>query len=108
MVERQNCKPAVTKNAIANGVQNLITSFTATPENISESWPLVLANIQYAVFLKTVVQISNLVQQNETLIISGVLKEQLDDCLKLWPNLKIVKVKFIDEWVAVILKKETL
>ncbi|MBN2802891.1 MAG: 50S ribosomal protein L11 methyltransferase [Deltaproteobacteria bacterium] len=102
----ENCKPAVLQNAAKNRVEKNIDAFTAEPKDISGKWPLVLANIQLAVFLKTAKEISALVEDGGKLIISGILVDQLDDCIKLWPGFKVIRHEQEDEWIALVLVKD--
>ncbi len=103
-----NCQEAVFKNAKANSVQNRVTPITAVPSDIKNSWPLVLANIQLAVFLQTANDIATLVEPNGELLISGILKDQQEQCIKLWPGFTVKEIKSQDEWIAISLIKDQI
>ncbi|MBN2718198.1 MAG: 50S ribosomal protein L11 methyltransferase, partial [Deltaproteobacteria bacterium] len=69
-------------------------------------WPLVLANIQLAVFLLHSQTIASLVAPKGRLFISGILDDQYDKCLQLWPQFDLREVAREGEWLAMDLVKK--
>ncbi|MBN2524895.1 MAG: 50S ribosomal protein L11 methyltransferase [Deltaproteobacteria bacterium] len=97
---------ATVENAERNGVQECIEASVASPEEIRGTWPLVLANIQLAVFLEHAEAIAALVAPGGTLCLSGILEEQRDKCVSLWPDFKLQEILQDGEWLGILLEKQ--
>ena len=100
------CENAVAKNAAANSVDGFITAKTAVPSDITGRWPLVLANIQLAVFLKTASSIAPLVETGGELLISGILKDQKQQCIELFSEFTVEQSSELEGWLALALRKK--
>ena len=96
---------AARENAVRNDVASRIDFKVGSPEQITGSWPLVLANIQLAVFIPHAVNIASFVAPNGHLYISGILEEQYDRCLALWPAFRLLETQQEGEWLAMHLEK---
>lgn len=96
---------ATRKNAARNHVSESIEVMLASPEEIDGAWPLVFANIQLAVFLEHANAVARLVAPGGTLYISGILEEQRDRCISLWPAFALKQVVQEGEWLAMELIK---
>ena len=98
---------AARENAERNHVGDAVSVMVASPEQVNGEWPLVLANIQLAVFLEHADNIANLVSPGGILLISGVLAEQRERCLALWPQFSLREVMQEEEWLAMHLEKNS-
>jgi ribosomal protein L11 methyltransferase len=96
---------AARENAQRNHVGDAVSVMVASPEQVKGQWPMVLANIQLAVFLEHADSIANLVSPGGTLLISGILTEQRERCLALWPQFLLRDVMQEEEWLAMHLEK---
>lgn len=97
---------ATRKNAVRNGVSEQIEVQLASPDQMSGQWPLVLANIQLAVFLEHAAAVAQLVAEGGQLYISGILEEQQEQCIGLWPDFLLLSVIQEGEWLAMVLEKK--
>lgn len=97
---------ATLENAQRNQVSSSVFAQLASPQDMQGEWPLVLANIQLAVFLECAPAIASLVVSGGTLYISGILQEQKEKCLSLWPDFKLLEIRQEGEWLAMALEKK--
>jgi ribosomal protein L11 methyltransferase len=96
---------AARENAKRNDIASGFTARLATPEQVEGTWPLVLANLQLDVFLKCAEAVANRVAEGGELFVSGILKEQVETCLELFPKLKPKERLEEDEWAALALRR---
>jgi ribosomal protein L11 methyltransferase len=96
---------AARENAKRNDIASGFTARLAGPEQLEGTWPLVLANLQLDVFLKRAEAVANRVAEGGELFVSGILKEQVETCLDLFPKLKPKERLEEDEWAALALRR---
>ncbi len=93
------------ENATLNGVADHMA--TAGPElgKVEGTYPLVLANIQAHVLVPMAEQLIAKVAPGGTLVLSGVLGEQVDDVLPAFSALTLETVREENEWRAIVLTR---
>jgi ribosomal protein L11 methyltransferase len=97
---------AVVENATRNGVEKCIEARTAVPADLDGLWPLVLANIQLAVFADCAADITRLVVPGGRLIVSGILLEQKDACLNLFSGFEVEELREREGWLGLLLRRK--
>lgn len=91
------------RNGVSTGIDCLLGSaaqLTGAPR------PLVLANIQIDVFRKIARDTAALVAPKGEVLISGILVEQVQECLSLWPGFKVNERREDGEWAALALTRD--
>ena len=96
---------ATVDNAEVNGVGDKIKALLGTAHSLDGQWPLVLANIELSVFLKHAVDIAPLVELGGELLVSGLLKDQVTRCTKLWPGFEVKETDTLDDWASIALRR---
>jgi len=96
---------AARENARRNGVDGVVEISKSEPSDLRGEHRLVLANIDLPVFRRCAADISELVATEGEVLISGLLEEQVDDCLGLWPGYEVVERCDRGEWSALALRK---
>jgi len=97
---------SVAQNARANGVSHLVEARVAGPEEISGQWPLLLANIELAVFERHARHLAPLVAPGGEALLSGLLEDQVDRCVSLWPGFVAEEVVADAGWAAIALRRQ--
>jgi ribosomal protein L11 methyltransferase len=95
------------ENAKRNGVSDGIDCRLGSAAQLSGTWPLVLANIQIDVFRKIARDTAALVAPGGEVLISGILVEQIQECLSLWPGFKVTERREDGEWAALSLTRNS-
>lgn len=95
---------ATRENATANQVAHAITVVHGSASDLHGRWPLVMANLQLSVFEECAADIARLVESGGEAILSGLLAEQVEPCLALWPGFEPVETAGEDGWAAVVVK----
>jgi ribosomal protein L11 methyltransferase len=93
------------ENAVANQVAAQLQADTATVEQLQESYPLVLANIQATVLVPLAQAIAARVAPAGLLLLSGLLRGQEDEVRAAYPQFELQEMPAEGEWIALILKK---
>jgi ribosomal protein L11 methyltransferase len=96
---------ATRENASANGVAEFIEAKPGGPESLGRTWPLVLANLQLAVFEEFAPDIARAVSRGGSLFLSGLLSEQVERCLGLWPGFELTETVERDGWAALCVER---
>ncbi len=98
---------ATRENAAANGVEGAVEVYLGTPRDINGEWPLVVANIDLAAFQRHAGDIAAIVAPGGEVLLSGLLVDQLEECVGLWPGFERGGVLEDDGWAAVSLRRVT-
>ena len=88
------------KNHVAQGVEAIL----GTADTLEGTWPLVLANIQLSVFENHAESIAAKIAPGGTALLSGLLVEQIDPCMALWPGFQLISKLEEDEWAALAIR----
>ncbi len=96
---------AARENADRNEISDSLRLGHATPEEIEGEWPLVLANLELGVFQQSAGAIARLVAPGGEVLLSGLLVEQLEPCLALWPGFALVEKHEEQEWIAAAIRR---
>ena len=96
---------ATRENAAANGVEGAVEVYLGTPRDIAGEWPLVVANIDLAAFQRHAGDIAAIVAPGGEVLLSGLLVDQLEECVGLWPGFERGGVLEDDGWAAVSLRR---
>jgi ribosomal protein L11 methyltransferase len=98
---------AVTReNAAFNEVSERIAADTTPVEDVRETFPLVLANIQATVLIPLAEAIAARVQPGGLLMLSGILVGQESDVLAAYPGFSLEAQPVEGEWIALVLSKK--
>lgn len=103
-IDDESIEAALT-NAARNQTADGFSAEKKTADLLSGTWPLVLANIQLDAFLKCAEDIAARVDVDGEVLVSGVLVEQLDQCLALWPGFEVREQLADGEWTALALRR---
>lgn len=93
------------ENAERNGVTDGLDCRLGTVDALSKTYPLVLANIQIDVFRVLAKDIAAIVAADGEVLISGILLEQVEECIALWPGFQVTEQREDGEWAALALKR---
>jgi ribosomal protein L11 methyltransferase len=97
---------AVTReNAELNQVAERVRADTTPVEEVPDSYPLVLANIQASVLVPLAAPIAARVAPEGLLLLSGILVGQETEVLAAYPGFALEASPVEGEWIALILKK---
>lgn len=96
---------ATRKNALANGVARRISVVSGSPSAVSGQWPLVLANLELGVFLTCASSIAEKVAPGGEVLLSGLLSDQVEPCLALWPGFRVKEKRVQSSWVSLALEQ---
>ena len=94
------------ENAQFNDVAAEITASTTPVEEISERFPLVLANIQATVLIPMAPALAERVLPRGMLMLSGILVGQESDVLAAYPGFELEATAVEGEWIALVLTKK--
>ena len=98
---------AVTReNALANDVAERVLSDVTPVEQLTETFPLVLANIQASVLVPLAAAIAARVEASGLLLLSGILLGQESEVCAAYPDFALEASPVEGEWIALILKKK--
>lgn len=92
------------ENAAFNEVAEQVEAATTPVEEVSETFPLVLANIQATVLIPLAAPIAARVAPGGLLMLSGILIGQEDDVQAAYPAFELLEAPREGEWIALILK----
>lgn len=98
---------AARMNARLNHVEACLDVRKGTAASVRRSFPLVLANLEYRIFLTEAERIARRVAAGGTLLISGLLEGQERDTQALFKDLHRVKMKVRDGWVMIKLSRHS-
>jgi ribosomal protein L11 methyltransferase len=96
---------AARENAAANGVAGRVRCLGSAVRDLGETWPLVLANIELPVFRELAPAISARVAAGGELLVSGLLEEQAEAGLALFPGFEHGQRPVLDGWTALALRR---
>jgi ribosomal protein L11 methyltransferase len=91
------------ENALANRVADRVSCTARTPDDLSGTWPLVLANIELTAFVRLAPAIAARVAPAGSLLVSGLLEDQAEACRSLFPDFDVVGRLTLDGWLALAL-----
>ncbi len=95
---------ATRENARVNGVEGSISVHGGSAEVVSGQWPLVLANLELGVFLEHAPAIAKKVAPGGEVLLSGLLPDQIDACLALWPGFQMTEKHEQSGWISLALE----
>ena len=93
------------ENAELNGVASQMSVGGEDLDDVTSVFPLVLANIQAHVLIPMAAQLISKVSEGGTLILSGVLADQVDDVVPAFAAMHLEVVREDGEWRAIVLSK---
>ncbi|MFT5358083.1 MAG: ribosomal protein L11 methyltransferase [Polyangiales bacterium] len=93
------------ENAELNGVASQMSVGGADLDDVKGSYPLVLANIQAHVLIPMAPKLISKVRDGGTLILSGVLADQVEDVTPAFGAMRLECVREDGEWRAIVLSK---
>jgi ribosomal protein L11 methyltransferase len=93
------------ENAASNQVSERVQASTEPVEQVTETYPLVLANIQATVLIPLAEAIAARVAPGGSLLLSGILVGQEDEVRAAYPAFTLEAAPVEGEWVALTLKK---
>ncbi|MDD5309776.1 MAG: 50S ribosomal protein L11 methyltransferase [Deltaproteobacteria bacterium] len=94
---------ATLENSLRNGVESAIRAELGTAGSIAGEWPLVLANLQLAIFETDAPAVAARVAARGEVLVSGILAEEVEACVALFPGLRIAGRIEADGWAALAL-----
>ncbi|HUT76984.1 MAG TPA: 50S ribosomal protein L11 methyltransferase, partial [Polyangia bacterium] len=94
---------AADENILANRVADRVRCGSRTLTDLGGTWPLVLANIELSVFALLAPAIAARVAPAGELLVSGLLADQAEACLALFPDFAVVERLALDGWLALAL-----
>jgi ribosomal protein L11 methyltransferase len=97
---------AAAENASLNGLEARLQLARATPDTLSERWPLVLANILTAPLIEMAPALSRCAGHQGQLVLSGIRASLHPDVVRAYRNVGMdcIEVKLRDDWAALILR----
>ncbi len=90
-------------NVRVNRVSGRVSCTSRPVEEVHGAWPLVMANIELAVFGRMASAIAGRVAPGGELLVSGLLEDQDGDCRSLFAGFDLVDRLVLDGWVALAL-----
>ena len=94
---------ACLENAEANGVRGKIVVDKTPVQALTESYPLVLANIETRILVPLVEAVSARVEPGGVLVLSGILRTEVETVKDAYPGFTALKVSEQGEWAAIVL-----
>lgn len=91
-------------NAQKNGVADHITVSRTPVDQVSDRFPLVVANIETRVLLPMANALSSRVAAGGILVLSGILRDQADQVLAAYVQMQLVEQQSEGEWTALVLR----
>ncbi len=95
----------VKENAERNGRNDAIVADTLPVEKMTETFPVVLANIEAFVLIPLAEAIAARTSPGGLLVLSGILVPQRDTVLAAYPSFDLLEAPERGEWVALVLRK---
>jgi ribosomal protein L11 methyltransferase len=95
---------ATRENAAVNGVEESISVYLGSPSVVSGQWSLVLANLDLGVFLECASSIAKKVAPGGEVLVSGLLPDQVEPCLALWPGFRMTEKREKNGWISLALE----
>ncbi|MFO8074114.1 MAG: 50S ribosomal protein L11 methyltransferase [Polyangia bacterium] len=96
---------AAEENLRVNRVEEIVSVRCADPREVSGGWPLVLANLELPVFRDCAERIARLVAPGGEALLSGLLVDQVNPCLELWPGFEERERRDREGWGAVAVRR---
>jgi ribosomal protein L11 methyltransferase len=94
------------ENAAFNDVSSRIQAATTPVEDVQESFPIVLANIQATVLVPLAAAIAARVAPGGLLVLSGILVGQEDEVRAAYPDFELAASPVEGEWIALVLTRK--
>ena len=91
------------ENAERNGIDTGLVCRQGSAGDAEGTWPLVLANIQIDAFRRCASDVSRRVALGGRLLVSGILLDQVAECLSLFPGFSLSTRRDEGEWSALCL-----
>ena len=104
----ENVMDEIRKNLQLSGLdEKLCVILHVGPQQVRETFDLVLANIENEILLKIMSDLTRLTGQSKFLILSGILFEFKSEFISRLPSgMQVIKELQIEEWWGIILRKE--
>ena len=96
---------AFEENAVRNRIADRVACRVGSAGDVEGEWPLVLANIQIDAFRQVAQEIAARVAPTGSLLVSGLLTDQVAECLSLFPGFDLAQRRDDGEWAALFLKR---
>jgi ribosomal protein L11 methyltransferase len=96
---------ATAENSAANGVSAIMHAGDQPVDQILEAFPLVLANIEARVLVPLAAAVSERVQPNGLLFLSGLLHEHVARVREAYPGFEVIGQPTAGDWAALLLRK---
>jgi ribosomal protein L11 methyltransferase len=96
---------ATRENAEVNNAGRQIDARMCTAADLDLDWKLVLANIQLAVFQNIAGDVAARVAHRGEALLSGLLAQQVDECMALFPGFEVTEKIEEDGWGAVAIRR---
>ncbi len=93
------------ENAERNNVLDGLECKLGTAADLDETYDLVMANIQIDVFRIATTDIASLISPKGEVLISGILNDQIEECLELWSGFELTERCDEGEWSALALRR---
>jgi ribosomal protein L11 methyltransferase len=93
------------ENAAFNDVSSRVVSDTTPVEDLTETYPLVLANIQATVLVPLAAAIAARVAPGGLLFLSGILIGQEDEVRAAYPEFALLDAPREGEWTGLLLQR---
>lgn len=97
---------AAKKNARQNGVAQQTEFIHCETRDLTSDWELILANIELGIFKKCAFHIASRIRDGGSVILSGILEDQIEEAISLWPDFTQTKTEVQDGWAALELVKK--
>lgn len=94
------------ENAAINGVGERFEAIAQERPEVSEPYPIVLANIESRVLIPLAREIAETVEVGGKLILSGLLEDEAEKVEAAYPGFKRAALHQERDWIALILEKE--
>lgn len=92
------------ENAIRNGLEEQVTTDTASLESMGERFPVVVANIEARVLVPMAPALGARVQPGGLLVLSGILVPQKEEVCAAYASFVLEDAPSKGEWVALVLR----
>jgi ribosomal protein L11 methyltransferase len=96
---------ATAENSAANGVSAVVEAGDQPVDQIREAFPLVLANIEARVLVPLAAAVSERVQPNGLLFLSGLLHDHVAGVREAYAGFELVAQPTAGDWAALLLRK---
>jgi ribosomal protein L11 methyltransferase len=95
---------ATRENARINGEEDSISVYEGNSSAVSGQWPLVLANLELGLFLTCATAVAEKVAPGGEALLSGLLSDQVEPCLALWPGFRMTEKREQNGWISLALE----